>query len=368
MEFYTNVFEKIISLENLFTAFDKFKVDKQNKKDVLSFEWKLEQNIVELNQELKYHKYKHGVYTKFRICDPKPRTIHKAIVRDRILHHAIFRVLNPIFEPCFISNSFSCRVSKGTHYGVETLAKILRQVSQNGTRPCFALKCDVRKFFASVDHSILLEKIKRKIKDDEAIWLLWEIIESFPMASQIELSTSSGFRERASCLRQDSLFARKGLPIGNLTSQLFANIYLNEFDYFVKHELKIKNYVRYTDDFVIVGGSERKLLDLLSKIKKFLTEKLKISLHPNKVEIRKFRRGIDFLGYVALPKYRRIRTKTKNRIFKKLKHKVVEYKSGVISEYTLAQSLNSYLGILSHANSYDLRNKLKNLFWFWLCE
>ena len=186
MKIYTNLFEKISSLENLFASFDEFKADKRNKKDVLKFEWDLESNIVELSRELKYHKYKHGVYTKFRICDPKPRIIHKATVRDRILHHAVFRILNPIFEPCFISHSFSCQIDKGTHKGVKSLAKILRKVSQNGTLPCYALKCDVRKFFDSVDHSILLEILKRKIKDPEAIWLLENIVESFPPASQIE--------------------------------------------------------------------------------------------------------------------------------------------------------------------------------------
>ncbi|MCX6809710.1 MAG: reverse transcriptase domain-containing protein [Candidatus Berkelbacteria bacterium] len=370
MKIYTDLFEKIISLENLFTGFDEFKRDKQNKKDVLKFEWNLESNIVELHRELKYHNYKHGVYTKFIICDPKPRIIHKATVRDRVLHHAIFSVLNPLFEPCFISHSFSCRVGKGTHKGVETLTKILRQVSQNGTRPCFALKCDVKKFFASVDHSILLGIIKRKIKDDEAIWLLWEIIESFPSASQIEPLDKLGIYERENtfCPRQESLFAKHGLPIGNLTSQLFANIYLNEFDYFIKHELRIKNYLRYTDDFVIVGRSEGELLELLPKIEEFLSTKLKLSLHPNKVEIRKYRRGVDFLGYVVLHKHIKLRTKTSRRIFKKLKKRIEQYKSGIISKNTLVQSLNSYLGVLSHADSYKLCNELENSFWFWLRE
>ena len=180
MKFYTDLFNKIISPENLFASFDEFKRDKQNKKDVLDFEWNLETNILELSRELKYHKYRHGVYTKFSICDPKPRIIHKAIVRDRILHHAIFRVLNPVFEPSFISHSFSCQIGKGTHKGVLALAKILRKTSRNGTSPCFALKCDIRKFFDSVDHSILLEIIKRKVRDNDAIWLLEEIIKSFP--------------------------------------------------------------------------------------------------------------------------------------------------------------------------------------------
>lgn len=205
MKIYTDLFDKIISLENLFTAFDEFKADKQNKKDVQSFEWNLESNIAELHRELKYHKYKHSVYTKFRICDPKPRIIHKAYVRDRILHHAIFRILGPVFEPCFISHSFSCQIGKGTHKGVLALSNILRKVSRNNSRPCFALKCDIRKFFDSVDHSILLAIIKKKIKDQNAIWLIEQIIESFPPASQIERERE---RERAILACGKNLFLK----------------------------------------------------------------------------------------------------------------------------------------------------------------
>ena len=158
------------------------------------------------------------------------------------------------------------------------------------------------------------------------------------------------------------------MPIGNLTSQLFANIYLNELDCFEKHKLRIKDYVRYTDDFVIVRRKEKELRGLFPEIERFLAEKLKLLLHPNKIEIRKFRQGIDFLGYVNLPKYKKLRTKTKRRIFKKMKKRIAEYKFGTIPEYTLEQSLNSYLGTLSHADSYDLQNELKDNFWFWLRE
>lgn len=360
MKIYTNLFSKIISLENLFISFDEFKTDKRNNKDVLRFEWNLESNIANLNRELKYHNYQHGVYTKFRICDPKPRIIHKATVRDRVLHHAIFRILNPIFEPCFISHSFSCQVGKGTHRGVKTLANILRKVSQNNTSPCFALKCDIKQFFGSVDHSILLNIIKKKIKDKETSWLLGEIIESFSPPSQIK-------QESKIYLRQESLFVpRYGLPIGNLTSQLFANIYLNEFDYYIKHDLKIKHYLRYTDDFIIVDTKKENLVKLLPKIRQYLSKCLRLELHPNKVEIRKYSQGIDFLGYVILPFHCRVRTKTKRRTFKKLKHKVEEYKAGLILKYTLEQSLHSSIGILKHANCYKLQNKLKNQFWLWL--
>jgi retron-type reverse transcriptase len=183
MKFYTNIFEQVISTENLFLSWNEFKKGKLKKKDVLEFEWNLEKNIFELHRNLKYHTYKHDVYYSFLITDPKLREIHKATVVDRVLHHAIFRILNPIFEPTFISNSFSCRIGKGNHKGVNCLAKKIRQVSRNNTRTCYILKCDVKKFFDSVDHKILLALLKRKISDPDTMWLLEEIIQSFEKQS-----------------------------------------------------------------------------------------------------------------------------------------------------------------------------------------
>ncbi len=349
MKIYKNVFEKIISLGNLFLAWDKFKSDKQKKQDIQRFELRLEENIFQLHRDLKYRRYKHGAYTSFYISDPKQRHIHKATVRDRILHHAIFAALNPIFEPTFISNSLSCRINKGTHKGIDTLAKLTRQTSRNTFKPCFVLKCDIKKFFETIDHKILLNIIRKRIKGADALWLLEEIIESF---------TS----------RHSTLFARKGLPIGNLTSQLFANIYLNEFDQFIRHKLKVKHYIRYTDDFVIVAGNKPYLENLIAPVRTFLSDKLALELHPKKITIRKFHQGIDFLGYIVLPYCRLLRTKTRQRIFKKLKKRIDEYKNGVVNKQTLEQSLQSYLGVLSHANTYKLTNELKNQFWFWLNE
>ena len=349
MKIYKNIFNKIVSLENLFSAWDKFKSNKQKKRDVQRFEWQLEENIFQLHRDLKYRRYKHGAYTSFYIRDPKQRHIHKATVRDRVLHHAVFAVLNPIFEPTFISNSFSCRIGKGTHKGIDILDKTLRQISSNGFKPCFALKCDIKKFFGTVDHSILLSIIHKRIKDADTLWLLEEIIKSF-------ISQYSTLPER------------KGLPIGNLTSQLFANIYLDEFDQFIKHKLKVKYYIRYTDDFVIGAKDKLYLETLLIPIRSFLPDKLALELHSKKVTIRKFHQGIDFLGYIVLPHHRLLRTKTRKRIFRKLKKRVEEYKKGTITKQTLEQSLQSYLGVLSHADTYKLSNELKNQFWFWITE
>lgn len=193
MKVFKNIFKKIIGLENLFASWEEFKKDKQNKKDVLAFEWNLEPNIINLYRDLNYHRYKHGVYTPFDLYDPKPRKVHKATVRDRILHHAVFRILNPIFEPTFISHSFSCQVGKGTHRGVNSLTDILIKISQNHHRGCFALKCDIKKFFASIDHQILLAMIKKRIKDEKSVWLIEEIVSSFYAGDEFERERERAF-------------------------------------------------------------------------------------------------------------------------------------------------------------------------------
>ena len=179
MKFYKDLYWLIISPASLFRAWDMFKADKRNRQDVGDFELNLEKNIFDLYRDLKNRTYKHGAYRGFWIHDPKPRRIHKATVRDRVLHHAIFNVLNPIFEPTFIPNSFSCRIGKGTHKGMEKIAEMLRTVSQNNTRQCYALKCDIKKFFDSVDHDILIKILESRIKDEKVNSLLREIISSY---------------------------------------------------------------------------------------------------------------------------------------------------------------------------------------------
>lgn len=324
MKVYRNIFEKIISLENLFLAWEEFRKNKQNKKDVMRFEFRLEENIFRLNRELQSKTYRHGGYESFYIKDPKLRHIHKASVKDRIVHHAVYSALLRVFEPTFIYDSYSCRKKKGHHKGVNKLRKILWKITRNNRGKCFAMKCDIKKFFESIDQEILISTIEKRIKDADALWLIDEIVRSFPA----------------------------GLPIGNLTSQLFANIYLNELDQFVKKGLFVPLYLRFTDDFIVVSDSKIELEKRLTRIKKFLLEKLNLELHQNKITLRKNTQGIDFLGYVQFPHWRLIRAKTKERMLKKIKRGITE------------QSLQSYLGVLSHANSYNLSQEIKNLFWF----
>jgi len=340
MKIYKSLFDEITSTENLFLAWDKFKNGKRNKKDVRLFEWNLEENMFRLHRELKDKTYKHGPYHSFNIKDPKPRNIHKAQAKDRILHHAIFRILNPLFEPGFISASFSCREGYGTHKGVQYLQNALRMATQNGRVSCFALKCDIKKFFDTIDHDILLAILKKRIKDENTIWLLKQIISSF----------SSNY---------SLLGIEKGVPIGNLTSQLFANIYMNELDIFIKQKLKVKYYLRYTDDFIILSKNKEYLKNIIPQIVSFLQDELRLKIHEEKTTIQKTSQGVDFLGYVVFNKYKLVRTKTKRRMTKKFNLKINEYHQGIVSKTSLSQSLQSYLGFFSHGESFAIEENFK---------
>ena len=279
-------------------------------------------NLVSLHLELKNKTYRHGNYHAFNISDPKPRNIHKASVRDRLLHHAIYRVLYPYFDKHFIHDSYSCRLNKGTHKAIKRFRYFSRKVSKNNTKQCWILKCDIKKFFASIDHDLLRCIGTKYITDKGVNWLLGQIIESF--------HTVPG----------------KGLPLGNLTSQLLVNIYMNEFDQFVKHKLKAKYYIRYADDFVILSHDKNLLLDNIRYIVCYLNEKLKLSLHPDKVFIKSLSSGVDFLGWVHFPHHRVLRTATKRRMLKRL------------TTNNSQQTTNSYLGMLKHGNTYKLKQML----------
>ena len=283
------------------------------------FGYHLVENIRELHQELVSGTYQHGGYYHFKIADPKPRDIHKASVRDRLVHHALYRQFYPFFDRTFIADSYSCRLGKGTHKAMNRLRSFAYQVSKNDTRTCWVLKCDIRKFFASIDQHVLMEVVRAYIPDVRIIALIGNIVSSF-----------------------DSGIVEKGLPLGNLTSQLLVNIYMNEFDQFVKHELKITHYVRYADDFVILSCDRAYLFTTLSYMKVFLHDRLKLELHPNKVSIQTLASGVDFLGWVHFPDHRVLRTSTKRRMFEAL--------SGNPKEETVA----SYRGMLKHGNAHKL--------------
>ena len=319
----------------------------------MKFERYLEDNIFKLHSELAGLTYKHDPYVKFHIYDPKHRIIHKAEVKDRLVHHIVFKELYKIFNPTFIYHSYSSRDNKGTHLAVKNLANILRKASSNYTQPVYVLKCDIKKFFYSVSHQKLFEIIKNKVKDPKFLWLVWQIISSF--STPVE-----NFPQRERELKEN-FSERKGLPIGNLTSQIFANIFLDKFDWFVKKQLRIKYYFRYADDFAIVNQDPKYLENLIVLIEDFLNKKLDLKLHPQKVEVRKFNQGVDFLGYVVLPYYITLRTKTKKRMFRKIKENKLKLNQNLISRDSFEQSLQSYHGVLKHCNGFELKKIINKI-------
>lgn len=319
-------YNHIISLENLLKAWKEFARGKRSRKDVQEFERNLMANIILLHRDLVAKTYTHSVYQAFKIADPKPRDIHKASVRDRLLHHALHRILSPFFTKAFIVDSNSCQKGKGTHGALQRLRKFIGIVSENNTRTVWVLKCDIKKFFANIDQTILLEIAAKYIPDRDIIWLISVIVQSF-----------------------HSNVASVGLPLGNLTSQLFVNIYMNEFDQFMKHRLKAKHYIRYSDDFVILSRNRSYLENILPNMREFLGQKLKLVMHPDKISIKTIASGVDFLGWVHFPDYRVLRTTTKKRMFRNIKAKDGK-----------EETMQSYLGLISHGNSWKLKQKIED--------
>ena len=305
-------------------------------------------NIFSLHNELSNHTWKHGGYQAFKINDPKPRDIHKAKVKDRLLHHAIYRKLYPFFDKTFIADSYSCRNNKGTHKAIDKFQKYFFKVSKNNTKTCWVLKCDIRKFFANIDHEILMEILQDYIPDENILKLLEKVISSFNTSPYPLLEKERGK-------------TGVGLPLGNLTSQLFVNVYMNKFDQFVKHKLKIKYYIRYADDFVILSENKKELESLIELIRNFLKNELKLELHPNKISIETFSSGVDFLGMVNFPYHRILRTKTKRRMLKKIQNKKNALENGIISQESFNQSLQSYLGVLKHCEGYKIKERILNV-------
>ncbi len=327
MKKFNQPYDTIITTENLLRSWNAFLMGKKKKKDVIIFQTRLIDNILSLRDDLVLKTYIHGLYHSFNISDPKPRNIHKATVRDRLIHHLIYQELSYFFDTKFIHDSYSCRVGKGMHKALHRFEEFSRKVSLNNTRTCWVLKCDIRKFFASIDHQILKDILAQQIINKDILWLFNVVIDSFNTKGKTSV----------------------GLPLGNLTSQLLVNIYMNEFDQFVKRNLKVRNYIRYADDFVILSNSKQYLEKLIPSISSFL-DTLKLSLHDKKLFIKTYSSGVDFLGWTHFPHRRILRTSTKRRIFKKIE-----------SLESKQESFTSYIGILKHGDTYVLSEKLKIL-------
>jgi len=342
MKTYNNLYEDIISLPNLYSAYSKAKKGKKNK-NFLEFDKNLNENIFNLYSDLSSLNYDSSGYNVFYIQDYKTRKILAPAFRDHIVHHAIYNYLEEIYEKHFIFDSSACRKNKGTHFGLKRLKSFVNKSSEED----YFIKGDVSKYFYSIDHFKLKEILNKRIKDEKLLWLLEKIIDSH-------------FEEKISAHIENSNFSiqRKGIPIGNLLSQLFANIYLNELDEFVKEKLGVKYYVRYVDDFIILEEDKYVLKEFIFKIKDFLKNSLYLKLEDKKIQINKIKFGIDFIGYVIFKKFIRVRSKNYRRFKKSIKIKMSKFEKELVSYEDLKNCFSSYFAHLSHTNSEVIKNKI----------
>ena len=323
---YKGLFEKIVSFENLLRAAKLAQRGKRMKIDVAKFNFGLESELLRLQDELKAQTYKPGNYRHFYVNDPKRRLISAAPYRDRIVHHAFCNIVDPIFDKTFICHSYACRLNKGTHRALDKCQSFIRANQ-------YVLQCDISKYFFSINHQILLSIIVRKIKDKEVVRLT-------------ELIINSGAN------------STRGIPIGNLTSQFFANLYLNELDYFVKFDLKERYYLRYMDDFLIFGNDKKHLHKIKEEVRDFLGENLRLDLHLKKSIVYPVKSGVDFCGFRIFKDYRRLR-KTNVRLFTKRMRKLRGlFRQGRIEMKDISHSLRCWIAHASYGNTYNLRKKM----------
>lgn len=327
-----NLFAELCSYENLELAFKKARKRKSLKEDVIEFEGNLKENLTQLRIELLTHSYLPKPLITFVIRDPKTRKISKSDFRDRVVHHALCNIIEPIFDKSFIHDSYANRKGKGNLKALERFDYFKRKVSMNHARNCYVLKADIKHYFDEVDQNILVEIIAAKIKDERILWLVRVILNNHNVKNN-----------------------KKGMPLGNLTSQFFANVYLNELDKFAKHILRAKFYIRYVDDFVIFSENKSVLNEQKQKIKEFLGKNLLLELHPNKCKVIEIKKGIDFLGFRVFYYHKLLRRKNTRKLRRKLDFYKVLCKENKISCDVLFAFIQGWNAYAVHGNTYKLR-------------
>ena len=355
MKTYTKLYDKICSLDNIKLAFRKARKKKSSRQDVQEFEQKLEENLKKIQQELIIETYQPLPLKTFILRDPKTRKISKSDFRDRVVHHAICNLIEPIFEKRFIHDSYANRKRKGTSGAIKRFNQFKRKASNNGMKVYenidykgnldqkynnnyvrgYVLKADIRKYFDTVDHEVLLKILSKKICDQKLMKLIEKILAN-----------------------HKTPHLGKGMPLGNLTSQFFANIYLNELDMFVKHNLRARHYIRYVDDFFIFHKNREVLQEYKEKINIFLRRNLLLNLHPQKSRIKPLARGLDFLGYRIFYYHVLLRKRNLRKMEQKLEEMEEFYKDKVISKETIDQTLNGWFGYMNGSNTHNLRQSM----------
>lgn len=343
MKRYGNLWYQIIAFENLLNAARQAQRGKRFRHNVLTFNYNLETELFQLKTELEQKTYQPGIYKTFEIVEPKRRLISAAPYRDRVVHHALCNIIVPIFERTFIADSYANRVGFGTH-------RALRRFTQFARSQRYVLQCDIRQYFPSIDHAILKTQLRRKLKCKDTLWLIDTIIDNSNEQDPV-IDHFSGD------LLLTPLQRRRGLPIGNLTSQFFANVYLNGLDHFIKEQLKIKNYVRYVDDFALFSDDHQKLTLVRSAIEDYLAG-IRLKIHPIKSQLFETKQGANFLGFRILPNQIRVRTENLRRARRRLRRLQTDYNQGKISDQEVYQSLQSWVAHLEQGDTWRLREKI----------
>lgn len=341
-----NLWPSITDFSNLLDAAHKAQCGKRFRPNVLSFNYDLEAHLIKLQHQLNTRTYRPGPYTTFEIKSPKSRMISAAPYRDRVVHHAVCTIITPIFDRIFIHDSYANRVGYGSHRALRRFTRFTRSSR-------YVLQCDIRKYFPSIDHEILKSLLRRKIKCTETLWLLDLIIDN-----------SNPQEPRNLHFPGDDLLTplsrKRGLPIGNLTSQFFANIYLNGFDHYCKRQLHTQKYLRYADDFAFFSDDSAFLKDIRPKLETYLAQHLRLHIHPIKSQQFETRHGANFVGFRILPHQIRIQSQSLKRGRIKLRDIQRNYTHHLITLSTLQKSLKSWFAHLNHGNTHHLQQQISN--------
>lgn len=357
-------------LEDIFQAYYDARSNKRNTRSALRFEINYEQNLLQLHDELINWSYQINKSICFIITDPVKREIFAADFRDRIVHHLIYNYIYQLFDNHFINDSYSCRVGKGTHYWIQRADHFIRSCSHNYSQNCYVLKMDIKGFFMAIDKQILRDMInyfilknleKLEIDSTFLLNLINQLLFHDPTLSYYFKGEKLDYENLPDDKSLFHSWVGKGLPIGNLTSQLFANIYLDKLDKFIKYKLGMKYYGRYVDDFILIHNDKTFLLSIIPKIRQFLHEELKLVLHPKKIYLQHYTKWVKFLGAYIKPHRIYINKRTIGNFYKKiinlnrnqLLHTLSrEQKNDILSV------VNSYLWFLRHYKWYKITKKL----------
>lgn len=336
---------RVVSWENLLASYHACRRRKRYSPRAVEFDYEWESNLLRLRQDLVAGSYRCGRYRNFYIYEPKRRRISAAPFRDRVLHHAVVRVLEPVFERRFIHDSYACRRRKGTHRAVDRAQGYLRRYN-------YCLKTDIVRFFPNVDHQVLLDVLSRHIRDEPLMRLIRLIV-----ASGEGVLTDDATNDY---FPGDDLFAvsrPKGLPIGNLTSQFFANVLLDELDHFIKETLRVPGYVRYADDFLLFGDSKHELWQYRAAVVDHLA-RLRLKLHEGKTQVRPCSSGVKFLGLVLRRDGRRLQQRAVRRFSRRLRRYRRLFAYGVATPREITRSIEAWLSFAKQADSAGIRRDL----------